>query len=89
MRGPKKKKKPTKRFGNALDKAATTTTPTEALIYLWRQKKEHVTMPAMWSQLDKEWWSVNGINYWVTCADVDEAPQSKNEWKQQQQIVDV
>jgi hypothetical protein len=33
MRGQKKKKKNTKRFGNALDKAATTT-PTEALIYL-------------------------------------------------------
>jgi len=32
---------------------------------------------------------VNGINYWVTCADFDEAPQSKNEWKQQQQILDV
>jgi len=32
---------------------------------------------------------VNGINYWVTCADVDEAPQSKNEWKQQQHILDV
>jgi hypothetical protein len=32
---------------------------------------------------------MNGINYLVTCADGDEAPQSKNEWKQQQQIVDV